>query len=85
MSVNSLMAKCTFFSLNTISLYSQREKKHGKIEIIATIADAGNAKSLFGSKFNFLFSHRISDRRNNLYSHQNVLDLADASFHVTSV
>ena len=96
--VNSLIAKCTstinkafffffffFFLHNTISLYSQRDKKHGKIEIIATIADGGNAKNLFGSYFNFLFSHRIPERRNNLCPHQNVLDLADSTFHVTSV
>ena len=56
--VNSLMAKRTstinkaftsffFFTVtSSVYRYTLKGKNHGKIEIIATIADAGNAKNL---------------------------------------
>ena len=61
------------------------KKTMEKTETMATIADAGNAKCLCGSYFNFTFFYRKSERRRNLYSHQNVLDLTGATFDVTSV
>ena len=76
------MTRGKIFLYKILYLYSQRKRK---IEIMATIADAGDAKRLCGPHFNFTFFYRISERRRNLGSHQNVFELTGASFDVTSL